>query len=96
MAGYFLVDILWTNNEGRERYVKAISETMAPYGGVFLASVPEVRVMEGEWPLENRLVLIRFPSAERALAWYGSEEYAPLLRIRQQSSRSKIVFFEGD
>jgi uncharacterized protein (DUF1330 family) len=52
--------------------------------------------MEGEWPLMNRLVLLRFPSADQALEWYGSDAYAPLLQIRQQSSRSKIAFFEGD
>jgi uncharacterized protein (DUF1330 family) len=56
----------------------------------------EVRVLEGDWPLKNRLVLIRFPTAERALAWYGSDEYAPLHHIREQSARTKMIFFEGD
>jgi uncharacterized protein (DUF1330 family) len=96
MAGYFLVDIEWTDDEGRARYVESVVDTVAAYDGKFLASVPEVRVLEGEWPLKNRLVLLRFPTAERALAWYGSEEYAPLHRIRERSARSKFVFFEGD
>ena len=96
MAGYFLVDVEWTDAEGRARYVESVVQTVEAYEGKFLASGPEVKVLEGEWPLKNRLVLLRFPTAERALEWYGSEEYAPLHQIREQSARSKFVFFEGD
>jgi uncharacterized protein (DUF1330 family) len=96
MAGYFLVDIEWTDDEGRARYVGSVVQTVEAYDGKFLASVPEVEVLEGEWPLKNRLVLLRFPTAERALEWYRSDEYAPLHRIREQSARSNFVFFEGD
>ena len=96
MAGYFLVDIEWTDDEGRDRYVASVVDTVTRYDGKFLASTTDVRVLEGEWPLKNRLVLLRFPTAERAMAWYGSDEYAPLHRIREQSARTKFVFFEGD
>jgi uncharacterized protein (DUF1330 family) len=96
MAGYFLVDIEWTDDEGRARYVEAIGDVVASYDGKFLASVPEVQVLEGESPIKNRLVLLRFPTAERALEWYHSEEYAPLHHIREQSARTDFVFFEGD
>jgi uncharacterized protein (DUF1330 family) len=96
VAGYFLVDVEWTDDAGRARYVEGVPGTVAAYDGRFLASVPEVRVLEGDWPLKNRLVLLRFPTAEQALAWYHSDEYAPLHSIREQSARSKFVFFEGD
>jgi uncharacterized protein (DUF1330 family) len=55
-----------------------------------------VQVLEGESPIKNRLVLLRFPTVERALEWYRSEEYAPLHHIREQSARTNFVFFEGD
>lgn len=96
MAGYFLVDIEWTDDEGRARYVESVGDVVASYDGKFLASVPSVRVVEGESPVKNRLVLLRFPTAERALEWYDSEEYAPLHRIREQSARTNMIFFEGD
>lgn len=96
MAGYFLVDIEWTDDAGRARYVESIGETVAAYDGKFLASVPEVEVVEGKSPINNRLVLLRFPTAERAHAWYDSEEYAPLHDIRERSARTNIIFFEGD
>lgn len=96
MAGYFLVDIEWTDDQGRDRYVEGIGDVVSSYDGKFLASVPEARVIEGESPVKNRLVLLRFPTAERALEWYRSDEYAPLHRIREQSARTNIIFFEGD
>jgi uncharacterized protein (DUF1330 family) len=96
MAGYVLVDIEWTDDEGRSRYVQGIGDVVASYDGKFLASVPEVRVMEGESPFKNRLVLLRFPTAERALEWHDSEGYAPLRSIRERSARTNMVFFEGE
>jgi uncharacterized protein (DUF1330 family) len=96
MAGYFLVDVEWTDGDGLARYAEAIGDVVASYDGKFLANVAAVRVLEGESPLKHRVVLLRFPTAERALEWYGSEEYAPLLGIRKQSARSNMLFFEGE
>jgi uncharacterized protein (DUF1330 family) len=32
---------------------------------------------------------------EQALKWYRSEEYAPLIRLRQKASRGKLIIVEG-
>jgi uncharacterized protein (DUF1330 family) len=95
VAGYFLVDIIWDDEEGRQQYVERISDTLTPFGGEFLTRGPEYTTVEGDWVLDGRLVVLRFPSAERAMAWYGSDEYAPLLAVRKGSARTKIIFFEG-
>ena len=95
MAGYILVDIESTDDEGRVRYVEGVGATVQAYGGEFLASTPEVKVLEGESLVNNRLVLIRFPTGERALEWYGSDQYEPLHRIREQSANTKMIFFES-
>ncbi len=52
-------------------------------------------MIEGESPVKNMLVILRFPTAERALAWYDSPEYAPLRRLREQSGHTNMIFFEG-
>ena len=57
MAGYFLVDVEWTDDQGLARYAEAIGDVVASYDGKFLANVPEVRVLEGESPLKHRVVL---------------------------------------
>ena len=95
MAGYFLVELEWTDLEGKARYIREAAGVIAAFDGTFVARAPEVRVIEGESPVKNMLVILRFPTAERALAWYDSPEYAPLRQLREQSGRTNMIFFEG-
>lgn len=95
MPGYFLVDIVWDDQEGRRQYVEGIGDTLRRFDGDFVARGPECTTLEGDWKLDGRLVLLRFPTAERAMAWYNSDSYAPLLELRRRSARTKIIFFEG-
>ena len=42
-------------------YRKVVPETLAPFGGRFVARGGNLTVLEGEWP-HSRLVVIEFPS----------------------------------
>ena len=42
-----------------------------------------------------RLVIIRFPSYERALEWYHSDEYKPVKDIRLQNSEGSNIIVKG-
>lgn len=94
-AGYFLVDVEWTDEDGRDRYAKAIGDVVAAYGGEFITRRPEYESLEGDWHFDGRPVLLRFETAAQGLEWYHSEEYAPLLELRKKAARTKIIFFEG-
>lgn len=96
MAGYFLVDIIWDDDAGRQEYVEHIGDTLVPFGGEFVTRGPEYTPVEGNWKFDGRLVVLRFPTAEGAMAWYNSETYAPLLALRTRAAHTKIVFFEGN
>ena len=50
-------------------YRKAVPETVAPFGGRFVARGGNLSVLEGEWP-HSRLVIIEFPSRADAEGWY--------------------------
>lgn len=41
------------------------------------------------------MVVLEFPSYERALEWYRSAEYAPLIKLRQKASRGRLLLVEG-
>jgi uncharacterized protein (DUF1330 family) len=96
MAGYVLADVEWTDDAGRQRYRELLSPTLANYEGESIVATTEVDVEEGDWQHAGILVLIRFPTVDRARAWYASEAYQPALRVRQESSRSRLMIFEGD
>jgi uncharacterized protein (DUF1330 family) len=96
MAGYVLADVEWTDDAGRQRYLELLPPTLSKYEGEFIVATREVDVEEGDWEHAGILVLIRFPTADRARAWYSSDEYQPALRVRRASSRSRLMIFEGD
>ena len=51
-------------------------------------------VLEGGRPLK-RTVLLEFPDMPTLKAFYRSPEYQPLLALRQASSQSEVLIFDG-
>lgn len=94
MAAYVIADIEVTDPEVYEGYRRAVSTTIAAYGGRYLARGGHTDVVEGEWQ-PHRLVLLQFPSLARAREWYASIGYAPLLELRRRSARTNLVIIEG-
>lgn len=50
--------------------------------------------MEGSWR-PSRLVVLEFPDADRARAWWGSLEYSPAKEIRQACADTEMLLVEG-
>ncbi len=69
-----------------------------PWAGQVLADggahVIKVEPLEGDWT-PKRIVALEFPSVEQAQKWYRSDEYAPLIKLRQRASRGKLILVEG-
>ena len=89
-AGYVIAQLKVTNPENYKEYVAKVSEVVKKYDGEYLVRNGEYQVVEGE---DNfpRLVIIRFPSYERALEWYHSDEYKPVKDIRLQNSEGSNI-----
>jgi uncharacterized protein (DUF1330 family) len=93
-AGYVIAQLKVTNPENYKEYVAKVSEVVKKYDGEYLVRNGEYQVVEGE---DNfpRLVIIRFPSYERALEWYHSDEYKPVKDIRLQNSEGSNIIVKG-
>jgi uncharacterized protein (DUF1330 family) len=94
MAAYVIGEIEVTDPVLYEEYRKQVPAVLARYGGRFIVRGGRVESLEGGW-LPKRFVALEFPSMEQALKWYRSEEYAPLIRLRQKASRGKLIVVEG-
>lgn len=94
MPAYAVVDVNVTDPKAYDEYRKLVPATLAKYGGRFLARGGATDVKEGDWK-PARLVVLEFPSMERAQAWYASPEYAPALAIRLKAANAKLVLVEG-
>jgi uncharacterized protein (DUF1330 family) len=77
-----------------EDYKRMVPGTLAAFGGRFIARGGKVDVLEGDWRPE-RLVILEFPSVERARAWWNSPEYAEARSLRQATSTGTLLILEG-
>ncbi len=94
MAAYVINDMEVTDAVTFDEYRKLSPATVALYGGRFLARGGATLTLEGSWS-PKRLVILEFPSVERAQAWLESPEYAPARKLRQMSTRSNLIITEG-
>jgi uncharacterized protein (DUF1330 family) len=94
MPAYVLAHIDVTDPENYQDYIRMSPESIALYGGRFLARGPTPEVLEGTWQ-PRRLVLLEFPSVEQARRWWSSPEYAPAKAKRQATSRGDLVIIPG-
>jgi uncharacterized protein (DUF1330 family) len=74
-------------------YIDRIQATLDPFGGRFLVHGPQVEVVEGQWP--GTVVILEFPDADRARAWYRSPAYQEILPLRTNHIEGDAILVEG-
>jgi uncharacterized protein (DUF1330 family) len=74
-------------------YLQRIDATLPPFGGRFIVHGGEVEVLEGNWP--GHLIVIEFPDRDRASAWYNSDAYQEIVRLRTDNSESDVIMIDG-
>ena len=94
MAAYVIVNITVRDPVRYEEYKRLATPTVGAYGGRYVVRGGAVEVREGGWT-PSRLVVLEFPTVERARAWWDSPEYAPAKAVRQSCADSQLVITEG-
>ena len=92
--GYVIAQINVTDPAAYPDYVAKVGPVVARFGGEFLVRGGRHEVYEGDAPGE-RVVIVRFPSYEKALEWYHSEDYAEAKALRMAASTSIQTIVEG-
>jgi len=94
MAAYVIAEVNVTDPALYEDYKKLVPATVEKYGGRFAVRGGKVDSKEGGWN-PARIVVLEFPSMEKARAWYASPEYAPALALRLKAGNAKLILVEG-
>jgi len=94
MSAYIFVSVEVHDPLRYEEYRKTVLPTIEAYGGRFLVRGGKVEVLEGSWP-QRRIVIVEFPSVEKARAWWHSPEYATPKALRQATSHTEMILVEG-
>ena len=95
MAGYVIAQINLKNKEGYKEYVDKVPAIIKNFGGKYLVKAGEFKSIEGKWDI-TRNVVIKFPSYEKALEWYNSDEYNQIKNLRLENTESNIIIIKGE
>ena len=94
MPAYVIANVDILDPTPYERYKGMAPPSIAAYGGRYVARGGKVQVLEGSWQ-PTRLVILEFPNAAQARAWWESKEYAEAKAVRQSCARADLVIVEG-
>ena len=94
MAAYVIVDVTINDPQDYEEYKKLTPSSITAYGGKFIVRGGKTETLEGAWSPE-RIVVLEFPTIERAKEWWDSAMYTPAKEIRQRSATTKMIVVEG-
>ena len=94
MPAYVILDISVSDRDLFEEYKQLAPETIAAYGGKYLARGGKAEALEGDWT-PNRIVILEFDSTDTAKTWMNSPEYREARTMRHQAATSNTILVEG-
>lgn len=81
MKAYVIVEVSITDKIIYEEYKKLTPAAIAAFDGKFIVRGGRTESLEGDWHPE-RMVVVEFPSVEKAKAWWSSDQYSKAKAIR--------------
>jgi uncharacterized protein (DUF1330 family) len=93
-SAYILANVDVTDPQQYEQYKKLSTIAMQAHGAEVCVRGGAVTVLEGDWS-PQRVVLMKFPTAEAARRFYDSPEYAAAKAARQGAAVMRMVIIEG-
>jgi uncharacterized protein (DUF1330 family) len=77
------------------RYRDLARASIAAHGGRYVVGGVLPTVLDGEWPGDQRLVIVEFPDRAAADRWYASPEYAPALQLAPDALSRRLLLADG-
>jgi uncharacterized protein (DUF1330 family) len=91
---YMLVQVDVTDAPRYAEYMKLSPGIIEKFGGHFIARGGRAVTLEGP-PARSRVVVVEFPSFERAQEFYKSPEYQAARKLREGAASAQFVLVEG-
>jgi len=94
VPAYIIARVDVTDWDRYREYTKATPAAIAHFGGRFIVRGGEMLTLEGPEEM-RRLVVIEFPSLERAKEFYYSEEYSQVKKLREGVATGQFIVIDG-
>jgi uncharacterized protein (DUF1330 family) len=92
---YLIVEMKISDMDQYKKYMAAAPETIKAYGGEYVVRGGKMESLEGDWR-PSRLAVLRFPSYEKAKAWYEQSDYVQVRALRVGATEYfNMVLVEG-
>ena len=93
-SAYIIANVDVTDPEQYEEYKRLSSIAMKAHGAEVCIRGGKVEVLEGDWA-PQRFVMLKFPSGQKAKAFYDSVEYAAARKARQGAAVMRMIVVEA-
>lgn len=94
MASYVISDVHTVDQASMARYRLLAAASIAKYDGRYLVRAGAVETLESDWHPEA-MIVVEFPSMERAREWYASPDYAEALQLTKVALRRRLILVDG-
>jgi uncharacterized protein (DUF1330 family) len=94
MPAYLIARVHVQEPTAYEEYKRLAAASLEKFGGRYRARGGTTVTLEGEEE-ENRVVVVEFPSLERAQAWYRSPEYQRAITARTGCASGQFILVDG-
>jgi uncharacterized protein (DUF1330 family) len=94
MLAYLVIRVKVTDAEKYQHYLKIVPAVIEKFGGKALVRGGQTEALEGP-PETRRIVILEFPTMEKAREFYNSPEYQQTKKLRLGAAVGEIVAVEG-
>ena len=95
MPAYVISEVEILDESRGQRYRELAAASIARHGGRYVVRGAQPEVPEGDWPDQQRVVVVEFPSMEVLRSWYASTDYAEALAVRETALTRRLLFVPG-
>lgn len=88
---FMIVNLMVTEQSSYRTYEKGFFPLLKKYNGEFVTYDDSAQTLEGEDPREGRMIIFKFPSEEKAKAWYADPEYQALSEFRRAGTKMEFL-----
>lgn len=94
MPAYIIGRVTITDPDRYSQYMQATPEVIAKFGGKFIVRGGDKVILEGE-DESARIVILEFPSMERAQSFFSSPEYQRAKSLRAGAAEAQFIALDG-
>lgn len=94
MSAYIIGRIEVTDWDQYKKYTAKTPGVIAKFGGKFIVRGGDVHTLEGPHE-KGRVVVIEFPSLDKAKEFYNSAEYIETRKLRRDAAVVSLIAIDG-